>query len=239
MNAKKFLKKKAQEDLESVQTDSDREVLMRLKNSVTKEAPKKRRNLKWLWAVSSGAVACAVAAILIVELVPFPSNDIGETVPPSDSIKYEDANFVQELSDFSEVSNALSNLTLHLTENQVVDVVKTSDSVSGDELYYVLNIDESSMDAVYSMRLLIVVNDNYDYDKFSMEGEVFNRTYPDYTISYTQKIITDPDIGLNTIAGGAKIENAKYEMYVLQYQEYSFEDGIILTVINNMLDFHD
>ena len=232
---------KAQADLQSVQTESDQEVLQRLKNSVVEEPPQKRRNLQWLWAIPSGVVACAVTAVLLVELLPRPGSDIGGLVPPPNSdsgnVKYEEMNFEQADSDIYELSNALTNLTLHFTENQTVDVVKTSDSLSGDALYYVLSIDESSMEAVYSMRFLIVVNDNYDYDKFKLEGEAITQIYPDYAITYTQRITPDPDFGLNLIESSAKIESAKYKMYVLQYQEYSLENGMLLTVINNMLDF--
>ena len=238
MNVKKFLKKKAQADLQSVQSENDQAVLQRLKNAVTGENPKTKRNRKWLWAIPSGALACAVAAILIVELVPHPGNDIGGSDPNSGGVKYEERNLEQTLSDISELTNALTDLTLHFTEYQSVGVVKFYDSVSGDDLYFVLTIDESSMEAMYSMRFLIVVNDNYEYDKFNMEGEAITETYPDYSITYTQRITPDPDFGLNLIESNAQIENAKYEMYVVKYQEYSLENGTLLTVINNMLEFH-
>ena len=239
MNVKKYLKKKAQEDLASVQTDRDREVLQRLQNSVVEEPPPKKRNLKWLWAIPSGAVALAVAAVLIVELVPSPGNDVGGLLPPPGGNKYEDANLVQEISDITELSNALTNLTLHFTDEQTITVAKFSDSLSGDELYYVLSIDVSSMEAVYRMRFLIVVNDNYDYDKFTMEGDILTATYTDYSVTYQQQIAPDPDFGVNMIECSAKIDSAKYEMYVLVYQEYALENGMFLTVINNLLEFHD
>ena len=249
MNVKKYLKKKAQEDLQSLQTEHDQEALQLLKDSVAEKAPQKKRNLKWLWAIPSGALACAVAAVLIVELVPFPNKDGGGVVPPppsidsgdagSDSgeIRYDEINFVQENSDLTELSNALTNLTLHFTENQSVDVAKTSDSLSGDELYYVLTIDENSMEAMYNMQFLIVVNDHYDYKDFEVNEDFVTETYADYSITYLKKIT--PDSGLNMITGSAKIESSKYEMYVLSYEEYSLENGMLLTVVNRMLEFHE
>ncbi len=231
MNVKKFLKKKAQEDLQSVRTDKDRETLQLLEDHVVEKAPEKKRNMKWLWAIPSGAVACAVTAILIVELLPSPVQDPGV-------VKYDEANFKQENSNISELSEALTYLTLNFTENQVVDVAKTSDSLSGDEVYYMLTVDENSAEVIYSMRLLIVVNDNYDYDSFTMELNFETKEYPDYSIAYMQQILADPDTGLNTIEGKAKINNAKYEMYVLKYQEYSFDNGNFLTIINHLLNFN-
>lgn len=218
--------------MKSVQTDRDQEVLQRLKNSVVEEPPKARRNLKWLWAIPSGAVAVAVATVLIVELVPAPGGDLG-------GIKYDENNVVQEFSDLTELSNSLTNLTLHLTEDQAVEVTKASDSVSGDDLYFVLAIEESSQDASYSMRFLIVVNENYDYDKFEIDEKFITQSYSDYSITYYQEITPDSDFGINTVECSAKIDSAKYEMYVLKYQEYSLENGTFLTVIDNMLEFHN
>ena len=242
MNVKKYLKKKAKEDLKSLQTEHDQEVLERLKNSVNEEKPKTRRNLKWLWAIPSGAVACAVAAILLVELVPRPGNDIGGVIPPlgSDSgdVRYDEANFEQEDSDFFKLSNSLTNLTLHFTENQEIKIVRFFDSLSGDELYYTLTITENSAEAMYSMELMIVVNENYDYNSFEFEGELLTESYSDYSITYQQKITPDPTFGLNLVNSSAKIENAKYKIYVLMYEEYSFENGMFLTVIDNTLEFH-
>ena len=232
MNVKKFLKQKAQADLESVRSDVDQEILQRLKNAVVEEPPKKRRNLKWLWAVPSGAVALTVAAVLIVELVPFPNQDSG-------GVRYDEVNVEHVDSDFSELSNALTNLTIQVTEQQEISVVKYYDSLSGDDLYYVLNVAENSMEAMYSTRLLIVVNENYDYTNFVVTDEFITSTYSDYAITYKQIITTDPDIGANLITCNAKIDHARYEMYVLMYEEYSVDNGMFLTVINNLLDFHN
>lgn len=228
MNVKKYLKKKAKEDLEALRTEKDREILQRLESLVVEEAPKKKRNMKWLWAIPSGALACAVATVLIVELVPSPNNDLG-------TARYEESNFQQEASDIAKLSDALTDLTLNFTEDQEVETIKFFDSVSGDEIYYILTIDENSMRAIYSMRFMIVVNDKYDYDKFKIEEDFSTRQYADYTIHYRQQIINDSEV--NLIQCRAKIENAKYEMYVLNYEEYSLEDGMFLTVIDDILEF--
>lgn len=232
MNVKKFLKKQAQEDLQSIRTDKDRETLQQLEDHVAEQSPKKRRNKKWLWAIPSGAVACAVTAILIVELLPSSDKDL-------EDVKYVEENFKHETSNISELSAALTHLTLNFTQNQVIDVAKTSDSLSGDDIYYALTINENSAEVIYSMRLLIVVNDNYDYDSFTMEEKFETKDYPDYSIAYMQQTFTDPDMGLNMIEAKAKIENARYEMYVLKYEEYSFDNGNFLTVINNLLNFNN
>ena len=232
MNVKKYLKQQAQKDLQALRTDRDEEFLQRLKDSIEERAkeraPKTKHNKKWLWAIPSGALACAVAAILIVELVPFPNNGLGDP-------KYEKANFVQADSNIVELSNALTNLTLNFTEDQTVDIAKISDSVSGDELYYALTIDENSSTAFYSMRVMIVVNNKYHYDKFKIEDDFVKETYSDFSIIYRQQVTNDS--GVNLIQSRAQIDNANYDVYVLEYTEYSLGDGMFLTIINNMLDF--
>ena len=230
MNVKKYLKQKAQEDIKSLQTDKDQEILQRLKNSVAEEPPKKRRSLKWLWAIPS-AVAFTVAAVLIVELVPFPNNDSG-------GVRYDEVNFVHVNSNMSELSNSLSGLTLHVTDTQNISVARTYDSLSGDNLYFTLSVAEN---LIYSLELRIVVNENYDHEDFIITDEFKTASYPDYTITYKLQITPYPDFdGLNIITcTAAKIDNAKYEMYVMNYEEYAVDDGTFLTVINNLLDFHN
>ena len=232
MNVKKYLKQQAQKDLQALRTDRDEEFLQRLKDSIEESAkeraPKTKHNKKWLWAIPSGALACAVAAILIVELVPFPNNGLGDT-------KYEEANFVHSDSDIIELSNALTNLTLNFTEDQTVDIAKITDSVSGDELYYALTIDDNSSTAFYSMQIMIVVNKNYHYKSFKIEDDFVKETYSDFSIIYRQQVTNDS--GVNLIQSRAQIDNANYDVYVLEYTEYSLGDGMFLTIINNMLDF--
>jgi hypothetical protein len=231
MNMKKYLKEQAKKDLESLRTERNGEFLQRLKDSIDAKAPSQKRNMKWLWAIPSGALACAVAAVLIIELIPSPNNNLGDT-------KYEENNFKQETSDIPELSGALTDLTLSFTDEQEVEIIKIFDSVSGDELYYELTVDENSTQAMYNMRIRIVVNDNYHDNGLKIEDDFVTETYADYSVVYRQQISVDTDTGLNIIEGSAKLDNTKYEIYVLTYQEYSFDNGMFLTVINNIFDFN-
>lgn len=230
MNVKKYLKQQAKKDLQALRTERDEVFLQRLKDSIAAQAPTKKRSMKWLWAIPSGVLACTVAAVLIVELAPFPNNDLGDT-------KYEETNFKQATSDISELSDALTGLTLNFTEEQEVGIIKIFDSVSGDELYYALNINENSTQAFYSMQLMIVVNNKYHYNKFKIEEDFVTKTYADYSVIYRQQISVNKNNGMNIIEGSAKIENTKYGIYVLTYEEYSFDNGMFLTVISNIFDF--
>ena len=101
MNVKKYLKKQAQQDLKDLETDSDREFLVRLKESVA-EKPKPKRNKNWLWAIPSSVAVCA--AILVGTLVPLSGGG---------DIKYDDKDLVRVDSDLTELSGALKKLKVH------------------------------------------------------------------------------------------------------------------------------
>ena len=233
MNIKKCLKKESQKDLRSIQTETDKEFLQRVENLVEEENTLKRKckkNYKFLWAIPPVLSACLVATILVVVLIPKDNGNI-------DDIKYNENDFVQINSDFAGLTGALKYLTLNVAEEKITYIEKTYDSLSGDELYYTLRIDENSMEAYYSTELMIVVNENYHYDGFNFHDEIIEETYSDFSIQYTQQKTFD--VGLNLIQCRAEIKSKKYEIYVLNYEEYSVEDGMFLTVINTIFDFNE
>lgn len=226
MNIKRYLKQQAKEDLKNSETEEDRAFLQRLKDSVPEQPPKKQSR-RWLWAVPSVA-ACAVAVVLTVVLVPFPGKNGGTS-------EYEEANFVQVDSDFSSLSSALNKLTVCLTPDQSVEVDRTYDSVSGDDLFYTLTVDVSSASALYSLTARIVVNEKYEFDFFNVTEDFITETYASYSVAYFQTV--EPGTGLNLVKCSAKISGADYDIYVIKYEEYSLDNGTFLTVIGNLFRF--
>lgn len=226
MRVKKYLKKQAEKDLRNLETERDREFLARMKEFVV-EAPKKRRNLQWLWAIPSVATV-AVAAVLIVEFVPFSG-------APIDEIKYDENNFVETKSDYAQLSGALQNLTLHIAEDS--EVKRTYDSVSGHDIYYTLRVEESSDTVFYKFEARIIVNAKYEFDDFEINEKFTMKAYPNYSVTYMQEVAFDSDMGLNLVQCKAKIDNVKYMIYVTDYLEYSLDNGSFLTVISEVFDF--
>lgn len=229
MNVKKYLKKRAEEDLSKLETEEDRAFLQQLKDMVEEKPPEKMRNRQWLWAIPSAAAACAVAAVLIVELVPFPDG--------TDDVKYSEVNFVQVQSDFAELTAALDGLTVRTTEDQIVDVQRTYDSVSGDNLFYTLSVNENSENAYFELTASIVVNEKYEFNDFNVNEDFATETYANYSVSYTQRVIPDSSSGLNQVQCNAEITGGNYRIYVTRYEEYSVADGTFLSVIGNLFDF--
>ncbi len=232
MNTKKFLKKESEKDLQSIQTDKDNELLQRLELFVEEEnrSRSKRNGNKFVWAIPSAVVACAVAAVLLIELVPFANNNLDDNY-------YDESNFVQVESDFAELSGALKNLMLNLSEENVSTVKRYYDSVSGDDLYYSLNVNVANIEVYYSLELMIVVNQKYDYKDFETDSSFVSETYPDFSINYKQQIALAPDTGINLIQCQAKIESEKYDIFVFRYEEYSLGNGKFLYVMDDILKF--
>lgn len=229
MNVKKFLKKESNEDLRSLETESDRALLAQLTGAVAEPSKPKRRK-RWLWAIPSSVAACAVAAVLIVHFALFPGMDPGK-------IKYETANFVRTESNITEISHALTNTTVNITGDQSVRVQRVYDSISGDDLFFSLFVDESSSNAIFHIETRIVVNKNYEFDEFEITDDYTIQTYSNYTVRYIQEISLDPNTGLNLVQCNGKIESEHYDIYIMNYEEYSLENGMFLTVIDNLFTF--
>ena len=229
MNVKKFLKKQAKKDLQALETDEDRAFLRQLEDIAEKNARAKKRNLNWLWAIPSCALAGGVAAILLVGLLP-------PAVGP-DEIKYIEANFESVDSDMAAFSAAAKNLTVNLTADQTVTVSRTYDQASGDDLYYTLRIAETTETVFVNLDLLVVVNERYDYDDFQITESFVTETVSDFSVTYRQIITANSDVGLNLIQCKGKIEKPNFEIYVLNYEEYAFDEGSFLSYLDRLLNF--
>lgn len=233
MNVKKYLKKQAGQDLQSLETEGDREFLGQLENIAEENARAraKKRNLQGLWAIPSVAVAGGLAAVLLVELLPVADDGL-------DDIKYIESNFVSVDSDMKEFNDASDNLVINITADKTVNsVVKTYDQVSGDELYYTLRIEEVTETVFVCLDMLIVVNEHYDYEEFEINDLFKTETCTDFSLTYRQKVTADSGTGLNMVQCTGKIEKPNFEIYILNYEEYALDDGSFLNYIDDLLEF--
>ncbi len=233
MNVKKYLKKQAGQDLQSLETERDRAFLGQLENIAEENARAraKKRNLQGLWAIPSVAVAGGLAAVLLVELLPVADDGL-------DDIKYIESNFVSVDSDMNEFNGASDNLVINITADKTVNsVVKTYDQVSGDELYYTLRIEEVTETVFVCLDMLVVVNEHYDYENFQIDETFVTETVEDFSVNYSQVVSVDPDFGLNLVKCTGKIEKPNFEIYILNYEEYALDDGSFLNYIDDLLEF--
>lgn len=208
-------------------TDGDAEFMDRLADTV-KEPAENNRGKKWLWAIPAGAAACA-AALTVGLLVP---SDGGP-----EAVKYDTKNFVQTDSSLTELDGALSGVAMHVMQEHAKNIKRTYDSVSKDDMFFTLNVEEVTEDVFYKFNAVVVVNGNYDLEDFEFEAKTVTETYSDFTVEYSRTVEHDSDTEMNLVRCTARIEHGKYKIYIMNYKEYSSENGTFLEVLDRLFDF--
>lgn len=226
MNVKRYLRKQAQEDLKALESEGDREFISQLMETVgERHAPKPKRNKNWLWAIPSATAVCA--AVLVGTLVPW-----------TGKIKYEDKNFVNEVTTIETLADALNGLDIHISENQEVFVKKTYDTVSGHDLYYTMLVSEFTETVDYAIETRIIVNEKYEFEDFVLDDSFATQDCGHYSVYYKQEFTEDPQTGIKSVRGKAKIDGLKYEIYVTSYKESTLGSGMFLNVIAGLFDYN-
>lgn len=226
MNIKRYLRKQAQEDLKALESEGDREFISQLMETVgERHAPKPKRNKNWLWAIPSATAVCA--AVLVGTLVPW-----------TGKIKYEDKNFVNEVTTIETLADALNGLDIHISENQEVFVKKTYDTVSGHDLYYKMLVSEFTETVDYAIETRIIVNEKYEFEDFVLDDSFATQDCGHYSVYYKQEFTEDPQTGIKSVRGKAKIDGLKYEIYVTVYDEFTLGSGMFLNVIAGLFDYN-
>lgn len=209
-----------------METEGDREFISQLMETVgERHAPKPKRNKNWLWAIPSATAVCA--AVLVGTLVPW----TGE-------IKFENKYFVDEVTTIETLADALDGLDIHISEDQDVFVKKTHDTVSGQDLYYTMLVSESMETAYYAIETRIIINEKYEFEDFVLDDSFATQDCGHYSVYYKQQFTEDPQTGINSVRGTAKIDGLKYKIYVTVYDEFTLGSGMFLDVIAGLFDFN-
>lgn len=209
-----------------METEGDREFISQLMETVgERHAPKPKRNKNWLWAIPSATAVCA--AVLVGTLVPW----TGE-------IKFENKYFVDEVTTIETLADALNGLDIHISEDQDVFVKKTHDTVSGQDLYYTMLVSEFTETVDYAIETRIIVNEKYEFEDFVLDDSFATQDCGHYSVYYKQEFTEDPQTGIKSVRGKAKIDGLKYEIYVTVYDEFTLGSGMFLNVIAGLFDFN-
>lgn len=209
-----------------METEGDREFISQLMETVgERHAPKPKRNKNWLWAIPSATAVCA--AVLVGTLVPW----TGE-------IKFENKYFVDEVTTIETLADALNGLDIHISEDQDVFVKKTHDTVSGQDLYYTMLVSEFTETVDYAIETRIIVNEKYEFEDFVLDDSFATQDRGHYSVYYKQEVTEDPQTGIKSVRGKAKIDGLKYEIYVTSYKESTLGSGMFLNVIAGLFDYN-
>ncbi len=199
---------------------------MRALQQMVVEKPKKRPNLRvWLPATLS-AVATAVVIITCV-VVYYPKDD--------EQTKYLDTNLVYSDSTLEELNKDVKEVEIQIdTAIYSYTVKKTSDSVSGDVLFYLTEIIDSN--SFVEMTIVTVCNPNYKYKDFHLSNEFDTAKLTNYTVTYQTSTELNSEYGIEIMQAKAEIHKGKEFIYVTKYSEFLLSsDGSFLEILQSIV----
>lgn len=222
MKAKKFLKEQANADKRALLEESEPQVYTAEIEKNKAEIPAGgfwTRNSKWILALA-GTLAGAV--VLVCVFVFYPRNNV----------VYYEQNFVSNDSTVAELNADMKEFDINIDENYTVKVKKTTDSVSGDTIYYNVNVDVNDF---FHFEFLAVCNKNYSYSDFEITEEFIETTLSGSTVKYHQIATQDREFGLYDLTAKAQIKKGNEYIYITEYTELADnEQGSLLKLIGEM-----
>ena len=233
MNVKKYLKQQAEQDRKEILASDDGEFLRALQQQVQPKPQAKKRVPLRVWLPS---LASAVAAVVLITCIavyyPF---DTDQPVVPPPPKEYLDANLSTTDSTLEEFTRDVKEFGLQIDSAlYTYNVKKTSDSVSGDVLYYHVVIDD--FDLIYHMEIVTVCNPNYKYKDFTFEEQTSEATLTAYTVTYSTSTTVDPEFGIEILHAKAQIQKGQEMIYVLNYSELLLSpDGTFLETLQSIV----
>lgn len=233
MNFKKRFENRIEQDKKSMVTESDRAYLSTLQNMVAErpegEVIAKSFNRKPLII----SVACFLVAALTVTLILYYT-----LYSKPKNIFYLTENYVLVDSDIDELNADLTLFTLEVdTAKYSFKVIRTYDSVSGDTLFYRLDI--ISQDISLKTQIEIVVNENFIHDDMHYSEETVEGSISGYTINYTQSLSSTSVSGitLNIVDCMGEMQIGTQWIYIQDYRELSFAEGTFVETLQSIIHF--
>ena len=240
MKIKKFLEKAAEEDRESLITDKDIEFLASIGVDYNKkrEAAKREPDSSYYLTAKSvnykvlfTSIACfLVIAIAVISLSLYFSLKPAPVEPPT---HYFEDNYVEVDSNLEELNNDLKLfiLTINTDENDV-DIKRTFDSVSGDDLFFTLEFAGFSK----RFRFDIVVNKFYTHNELVYTEELREEQFSGYTIRYFEQ--SQPMSGpfINVSCKG-EMQIGEQWIYIVRYEEVAMGHSTFIDTLQSLISF--
>ena len=241
MDIKKFLEKAAEEDREAQVTDRDIEFLASIgvdyekKREAAKNAPDSSYYLtkntfnQRAFLIS---MACFVVAVIAVAMILY------FCLKPKSPLQYFADNFVDVESDIQELNGDLQLFSI-IADNDayVVEINKTYDSVSGDNLFYSLSF-ISKRGVGLKLKLDIVVNSLFEHDEIPYLGELKEAQLSGYPVKYTEKSMAVSGTPFYSVSCKGEIQIGKQWIYITDYEETSLVQNPFLTTMQTIISFN-
>lgn len=244
MKIKKFLKKAAEEDRESLINDRDVEFLASIGVDYNKKRAANKHEPEASYYLTANAfnyralliyVACFLVAALTVTLILYYYLKPAPFQPP---IHYFEDNFVKVDSDLEELNADLKLFSLVVNETDYdLKIKKTYDSLSGDHLYYTLSFEQQN-GLVKSFKLDIVVNSFYEHEQLEYSKTPVETNFSNYSIKYLEDFEAVADSPFNTVICKGEIQIGEQWVYIVTYEETALEQSTFIETLQSIISFN-
>lgn len=225
MNVKQHLKQRAQTDLQTIKDSDNGNTLRKLGVEYpVPQSKKKRFGSKWLFA-AMGATLSLVLVLCVIFLLPTQEGPI-----------YLDENVEKITATFEDLNSDIHDFYLNVDESVFsVQTRKTIDKITGDVLYYIINLD--SYDTVYQIEIVIVCNPRYHYSQFEFPITPITAEIENFKLLYHSiESEPDPQFGLTYLSCLAEITGKTDTIYFTKYQEMLLTpDGTFLQMVQELV----
>lgn len=228
MNFKKRFNKRIEEDKRSMLTESDMAYLATLQSMVVErpegEVIAKPLNYKKPLLIS---VACFLAVALALSLVLY------FTLQKPKDVFFRGEDYADFPSSLEELNSDLNDFSLTFDEDSyILSNVSKARTDRGDTLYY--NLYAYSEQGV-AVQLKVVVNKYYINQDLELGSNVLQTTISGHTLKYVQNSSSSPIDGYQVINCKGEINIGTQWIYVMQYQEYSLDEGTFVDFMQSII----
>ena len=243
MKIKKFLKKVAEEDRESLINEKDIEFLASIGVDYNKKqvAAQKEPPASYYLTASAfnykivlGCIACFLVVALTLSIVLYFSLKPSSGKPP---IQYFENDFVKVDSDLAELNADLKLFTLVVDENDYeLTIEKTYDSLSGDNLFYSLGFTQKN-GLNKSFKLDIVVNSFYKHEQIVYDEPVETKI-AEYPVKYTETFASMSGTPFSTVTCQGEMQIGEQWIYIENYEEMALGQSTFIETLQSIISFN-
>lgn len=243
MKIKKFLKKAAEEDRESLIDEKDIEFLASVGVDYNKKIEEDKKQPPASYYLTAPAInrktllisaTCFLLAVVALVLILYYSLRPSPVDPP---LGYLDLNKEEIPSSLQELNEDLELFSLIADESEYeVSVRKTYDKLSGDSLFYGIDFNHKNGKV---LRIEIVVNDKYEYKNAPYTQELQETQFNGYTLKYFQSSDSVSDSPFFEIFCQGELQIGKQWVYITSFTETVWgEQSTFIETLNSIIQFN-
>ena len=244
MKIKKFLEKVAEEDRESMINDGDIEFLASIGVDYNKKKVAAAKEPDASYYLTARAfnpkalmigIACFLVAVIAVSIILYYYLKPAPVAPP---VHYFEDNFVEVDSNLQELNSDLKLFSMTIDEAEYeLGVKKTYDSLSGDDLYFTLEL-YSKRSLGKNFRLEVVVNSLYEHDDTAFDKEPIEKQISGHTIKYAETTTPMSGSPFITVECQGEMQIGEQYIYITKYDEIALGQSTFIETLQSIISFN-